>query len=119
LLLELRFLVDAQLPPRLARQLTSIGFPAAHVTERLSATATDREIAQLANALGAAVISKDEDFVDLLGRRVLETGLVWVRCGNVTPEVLWALIEPNVPEVIRQLEAGRQVVEVPALNKSL
>ena len=72
------------------------------------------DIAELANALGAVVVSKDEDFIDLLGRKVLRTGLLWIRYGNIKPADLWALLAPQLPAISQLLRSGQDLVKVPA-----
>jgi len=107
------FIVDAQLPPRLARQLTDAGYPAMHIIERLPPAATDRQIADLANELGAYVVSKDEDFAELVARKILRTGVVWVRIGNADQHKLWRAIHDDLPRLIDLLADGRSVIELP------
>ena len=58
----MRFIVDAQLPPALARWLASQGCDAAHVFDLQLGSATDREIWALALSTDAIVVTKDEDF---------------------------------------------------------
>jgi predicted nuclease of predicted toxin-antitoxin system len=65
----MRFLVDAQLPPALARWLGEHGHSAA-------------------------------------------PAVVWLRIGNCTNRVLFAWLEPLLPEIARQLESGQRLVEV-------
>jgi predicted nuclease of predicted toxin-antitoxin system len=60
-----RFLVDAQLPPLLARYLVAAGYPAEHVSDLGLDAASDREIWARAADLGAVIVTKDEDFVTL------------------------------------------------------
>jgi len=60
----LNFLVDAQLPPRLARWISSHGHDAAHVFDRGLQAADDPAIWEHARTENAVIISKDEDFVD-------------------------------------------------------
>ena len=57
----MRFLVDAQLPPALARWLTSKGQEAQHVADVGLASAPDKEIWNYALAVGAVIVWKDED----------------------------------------------------------
>lgn len=59
----MRFIVDAQLPPALARWLTAQGHEAEHVFDVGLAEASDAVIAQRAVDITAVVITKDEDFV--------------------------------------------------------
>jgi len=92
--------------------LTAAGYASIHVNHRPGATATDVEIATLANELGAAVVSKDEDFRDLLRRGVLRTGLVWVRTGNVAPDALWSLFETSLPGILQLFETDGHMFEM-------
>jgi len=62
----MRFLVDAQLPPALARWLSGQGYVAEHVLDLAMATSSDRDIWAYAMACGATIITKDQDFA---GRR--------------------------------------------------
>jgi len=57
-----RFLVDAQLPPALARRIEALGHAAEHVADCGLATAPDPEIRAYAASTGATIITKDEDF---------------------------------------------------------
>jgi predicted nuclease of predicted toxin-antitoxin system len=58
----LRFLVDVQLPPALARWLRQRGHEADHVREIGLDAFPDRMIAAEAVKRGAAIITKDSDF---------------------------------------------------------
>ena len=60
-MIGVRFLVDAQLPPALARWLASQGHEAEHVTDIGLASARDLDIWKYAQTTGAVIISKDED----------------------------------------------------------
>ncbi len=67
----MRFIIDAQLPPALARLLAALGHEAEHVADKLMASASDREIWDLALSASAVIVTKDEDFAH---RKVLQTG---------------------------------------------
>jgi predicted nuclease of predicted toxin-antitoxin system len=58
------FLVDAQLPPALARWIASQGHQASHVFDLGFHTADDPVIWERARSESTVIISKDEDFVD-------------------------------------------------------
>ena len=64
----MRFLVDAQLPPALARWLAERGHAAVHVADQGMQAASDTTIWDYALREGAAIITKDEDFAQ---RKVL------------------------------------------------
>lgn len=57
-----QFLIDAQLPPALARWLTARGQPSQHVVDFGGDGTTDDEVWAQALHLGAVIVSKDEDF---------------------------------------------------------
>jgi predicted nuclease of predicted toxin-antitoxin system len=58
----LKFIVDAQLPPALARYLNSQGVDAIHVLDVQMMEASDSIIWDLALRDSLVIISKDEDF---------------------------------------------------------
>jgi len=107
----LRFLVDAQLPPALARQIAALGHTAEHVADCGLATAADREIRAYAVSVGAVIITKDEDFIV---RKLLESGppVVWVRVGNTRRTDLLRRIEANFAAILSALERGETLVEI-------
>jgi predicted nuclease of predicted toxin-antitoxin system len=107
----LRFLVDAQLPPALARQIEALGHAAEHVADCGLATAADREIRAYAATVGAVIITKDEDFVV---RKLLESGppVVWVRIGNTRRADLLRRIEADFAAILTALERGETLIEI-------
>jgi predicted nuclease of predicted toxin-antitoxin system len=60
----MKFIVDAQLPRRLARELAAAGYDAAHTLDLAKNNRTpDREIKSIAILENRVVVTKDEDFV--------------------------------------------------------
>lgn len=106
----MRFLIDAQLPPALCRFLRERGHKAAHVFELGMVAADDELIASRAEADGAVLVSKDEDFVTL--RLPDRFALLWLRCGNATNRALAAWLEPRWSGIEALLKAGERFVEV-------
>ena len=93
----MRFLVDAQLPARLAELLKGAGHDAIHTRELPNGNrSTDREIAQVADTEGQVVVTKDRDFRDghLLYRS--PRSLVVVATGNITNDALLSLFEMHL-----------------------
>ena len=107
----MRFLVDAQLPPALARRLEALGHAAEHVGDCGLAAAPDDAIRQHAEGHGAIIITKDEDFAI---RRLLRSGpaVVWLRVGNTRRSALLARVEAELPAIVMALERGETLVEV-------
>jgi predicted nuclease of predicted toxin-antitoxin system len=89
----LRFLIDAQLPPGLARRLASHGYAAEHVNRISLGIASDLSIWRHAARTGAILVTKDEDFVALAEREPDGPQVVWIRIGNISNEALWRAIE--------------------------
>lgn len=108
----MRFLVDAQLPPALARWLAEQGHEAEHVYDVGLADASDQTIWETASRTEAVIVSKDEDFASL--KILLPDGpaVVWVRLGNTTRGALLEWFEALLPEIERQLVAGETLVEL-------
>ena len=108
----MRFLVDAQLPPALARWLASKGHEADHVGDTGMQAASDIAIWDYALASGAAIVTKDEDFAQ---RKVLKPAgpaVVWIRLPNTRRRDLLAWFETILPDVLAALERGETLVEV-------
>jgi predicted nuclease of predicted toxin-antitoxin system len=107
----LRFLVDAQLPPALARRIEALGHSAEHVVDCGLATAADDVIRTYAANIGAVIVTKDEDFAI---RRVLQEGpaVVWLRIGNTRRAELLRRIDGDLAAIVAALERGETLVEI-------
>jgi predicted nuclease of predicted toxin-antitoxin system len=108
----MEFLVDAQLSRQLVARLVSSGHRATHVFDHLDPQADDRAIAEVANRLGASVVSKDADFAALAARGVLARTLVWLRVPNLANDLLWLRIERALPAIEAALCDNRPIIEL-------
>lgn len=108
----MRFLVDAQLPPALARLLRDHGHEAEHITDVGPADAPDRDIWRYALEHGAVIVTKDEDFADMVATGREAPPVVWVRTGNTRRAVLLAWFEPLIQRVAEMVESGDQLIEL-------
>jgi predicted nuclease of predicted toxin-antitoxin system len=86
----MRFLIDAQLPPALARLLREHGHEADHVTDIGPGNAPDQDLWRYALGNEAVVVTKDEDFSSMIARGGETPAVVWVRIGNTRRPVLLA-----------------------------
>ncbi|WP_280336927.1 DUF5615 family PIN-like protein [Nocardia wallacei] len=108
----MRFLVDAQLPRRLAVFLATAGHDATHTLDLPDANRTpDSEIAAIADRDGRTVVTKDNDF--LIGHLLERSpkSLLIVVTGNIANNVLLALFEKHLDEIVCSL-ANSSVVEL-------
>lgn len=100
----MKFLIDANLPLRLARWLDLRGHDAKHVATLADGyETTDRIVWELADAEDRVVISKDIDFRD---RQIL-TGsprrLLRLRVGNISNSDLIGLFEERLNDIVTAL----------------
>lgn len=107
----MRFLVDAQLPPALARRLAELGHAAEHVYDFGMQAASDRAIWKKAAEVGAVIVTKDEDFVQI-SQRATGPQVVWLRLGNVSRNALLQKISMALPQIVEAIAAGERVIEV-------
>ena len=108
----MRFLVDAQLPPALARWLTAAGHTSEHVFDCELTKASDDIIWQHAVQTTAVLITKDEDFAS---RRALAQGpptVVWIRFGNTRRRELLARMNTALPDILAAIERGDTLIEI-------
>ena len=88
------------------------GHEAQHVEDIGLREADDRSISIHALAIGAIVVTKDEDYVDL-ATRIADTPVVlWLRLGNATNRALIFWLSPRWPQVLSHLNNGSRLVEV-------
>jgi predicted nuclease of predicted toxin-antitoxin system len=106
----MNFLVDAQLPRILAVRLSERGYAAQHTLDLAGGNRTpDGCVADMADAQGAVVISKDLDFLNshlLIGS---PAKLLLVTTGNISNRRLLALFEVHLNLIINALSQSNLV----------
>ena len=107
----MRFLIDAQLPPGLARWLAAQGYPSEHVDDLGLGAAPDGEIEAKARETQAVIWSKDAGFADR-ARRSTGLQVVWLRIGNTTNASFRARLAPHLAVIVAALQDGETLVEV-------
>jgi predicted nuclease of predicted toxin-antitoxin system len=100
----MRFVVDAQLPPRLARQLAAAGHEAVHTLALAKGNRTsDRDITSIATLENRVVITKDEDFVTGFLLRGAPPKLLLISTGNISNDALSHLVAVNLTALVASL----------------
>jgi predicted nuclease of predicted toxin-antitoxin system len=111
-----KFLVDAQLPARLARALAKAGHDAKHTTELPDGNhSSDTDVTAIADAEDRVVVSKDADFRishQLHGR---PRRLLIVALGNVTNNDLMAAFDTHLEVIVAAFEEADRV-EIQAIR---
>jgi predicted nuclease of predicted toxin-antitoxin system len=108
----MRFLVDAQLPPALARWLGERGCSATPVRQLGLRDSDDGSIWHFAVTEGWIVITKDEDFVARCIRDPAAPTVIWLRIGNCTNRVLFVWLDSRLPEILSRLAQGEKLIEL-------
>jgi predicted nuclease of predicted toxin-antitoxin system len=103
----MRFLVDAQLPRRLALLLTTAGHDALHTLDLPAKNCTDDEVIRgLAEHDGRVVVTKDSDFVDSHILRGQPPQLLLVATGNITNDELASLFAANLAAIVAAFQSA-------------
>ncbi|MEZ2232585.1 MULTISPECIES: DUF5615 family PIN-like protein [unclassified Microcoleus] len=108
----MKFIVDAQLPLRLARFLQGASYDTIHTRDLPLKNATsDTEINTISIQDSRVVITKDSDFFDTFLIRQEPYKLLLVTTGNITNAELEALFQSNLPQLV-QLFSQHSLIEM-------
>lgn len=108
----MRFIVDAQLPRRLAKWLRGKGYDTVHTLDLPEKNQTDDDIINsISMSESRIVISKDSDFYDRFFDRLEPHKLLFLTTGNIRNDDLIDLFERNFDQIILEL-ARANVVEL-------
>ncbi len=103
----MKFLVDAQLPRLLAVRLNELGQQARHTFDLPEGnTIKDRAISALADSIGAVVITKDADFLNVHLIHGKPARLLLVSTGNIANRKLLGLFEIHIETIVSALESA-------------
>jgi predicted nuclease of predicted toxin-antitoxin system len=101
----MKFLIDAQLPRRLAADLKQAGFEATHTLELPEGNrTTDQALIKLSIASQSVLVTKDSDFVQSFLLKREPWKLVLVSTGNINNDDLKKLFQQNVHQIRRHSE---------------
>lgn len=100
----MKFVVDAQLPRRIARDLAAAGHEVLHSLDLPQGNRTpDDVIAELADRESRVVVTKDSDFVTSHLLRGSPSKLLLISTGNITNDALSRLLAANLPALVAAL----------------
>jgi predicted nuclease of predicted toxin-antitoxin system len=101
----MKFIIDAQLPQRLARRLEASGHEAVHTRDLPAGNRTgDAAINDLSLAELRVVVTKDGDFVDTFLLRHQPYKLLLVATGNITNRDLERILQENLEQIVAAFE---------------
>lgn len=107
----MKFIVDENLPWRVAAWLSSRGHLAQHVSELGLLGQADSVIWRRALQTGAHIITRDADFLDLAQSRDAVT-VVRLLFGNCATAILLTRLDAFWSEIERRLQAGERTIEI-------
>jgi len=103
----MKFLIDAQLPRRLATRLNEVGHDAIHTLDLPAGNRTpDDQIALRADEDDRVVVTKDADFVIAHLIQGSPLRLLLISTGNITNAELERLLLPHLPHIDQALRQG-------------
>jgi predicted nuclease of predicted toxin-antitoxin system len=106
----MKFLVDAQLPKRLARFLQSAGYDAIHTSDLPQRNATrDSDLNTLSIQEQRILISKDADFVESFLLQKQPYKLLLISTGNINNNELENLFQKNLEQITVLLETHNYI----------
>ena len=115
----MKFVVDAQLPRRLAIEIGELGSDAIHTLDLPAKNrTTDHAILAIARNESRVVVTKDSDFVDSFFLRGEPEKLLFITTGNITNNELIQLLRNNWPQLLSMLAQG-DFVELSRTSLSL
>lgn len=104
----MRFLVDANLSPRVAARLCDGGYEATHVQDHGLLNASDKTILRNAFDANDVIVSADSDFATMLALTGMASpSLVLLRSADhLSPNEQADLLLANLPTVLQDIDAG-------------
>jgi predicted nuclease of predicted toxin-antitoxin system len=101
----MKFIVDAQLPIRLARFLTASGYDTLHTRDLPQQNATsDTQINEISIQQNRVVITKDSDFVDSFMTIQKPYKLLLISTGNIKNSELEKIFSDNLSMLVNLLQ---------------
>ncbi|MFB2936107.1 DUF5615 family PIN-like protein [Aerosakkonemataceae cyanobacterium BLCC-F154] len=104
---NIRFIADVHISPLTVTSLQQQGYDILRSTDLLPATATDREILELARIEGRIVITQDLDFSMLVALGSYnQPSLITLRLSSAKPDVVTQRLLEIIPQLEQELREG-------------
>jgi predicted nuclease of predicted toxin-antitoxin system len=97
----LKFIIDTQLPPKLAKYLRDKGFPTVHTTYFPNGhLLDDSAIIEIAIRDNRIIITKDSDFLDNFLLNGVPPKVLMLQFGNISNSELQALFDRDINQIV-------------------
>lgn len=106
--------IDAQLSPAIAAWInrTYQEIEAESVCALGLRDALDYKIFEEARKQDVVVMSKDDDFTELVAKHGPPPQIIWVTCGNTSNAKMREILSKTLPKAKELLERGETIVEI-------
>ncbi|MCL4456334.1 MAG: DUF5615 family PIN-like protein [Nitrospirae bacterium] len=105
--MKLKFIADIHISPLTVKALQNKGYDVVRITDKLSATASDKEIIQLAHKEQAVIITQDLDFSAIIAQSGLNgPSVISLRVDNAKPDKVSRLLISVLPLIEIELAEG-------------
>jgi predicted nuclease of predicted toxin-antitoxin system len=105
--------LDEQLSPTLADWIARQFKVAVRPVRELGLKgSSDSEIYFAARRANAVVMTKDQDFVRLLGAHGPPPKVIWVTCGNTSNDRMKQILAASLPGALVLLDRGESLIEL-------
>ena len=108
----MNFLVDNHLPIELVRWFESKDHKATHVRDVQLNRAQDVAIWNYAAQNSFVIVTKDEDFADLVLLRSETVSVVWLHIGNCRKQTLIKTLDAAWLQTEQKLKDGERIIEI-------
>jgi predicted nuclease of predicted toxin-antitoxin system len=108
----MKLIIDAQLSPHLALWINQVFKIETFSVKFLGLRdASDIEIWEEARKLNAVVLTKDNDFVNLLSLRGSPPKIIWITCGNTSNQRMKEVLTQHLTNALSMLKET-ELVEI-------
>lgn len=105
----MKLLFDQNLSHRLPRRLADLFPDSAHVRSLALDRAADDRVWEFAKTHGFCIVTQDSDFAERSHLYGAPPKVVWLRCGNSTPDQIEAILRRNMVLIT-------ELIQTPALH---
>lgn len=105
--MKLKFLADIHISPLTVKELKNKGYDIIRITDKLPATASDKEIIQLARKEKLVIITQDLDFSAIIAQSGLNSpSVISLRVANAKPNIITQLLITILPLIEADIAEG-------------
>jgi predicted nuclease of predicted toxin-antitoxin system len=105
--MKLKFIADIHISPLTVKALQNNGYDIVRITDKLPATASDKEIIRLVHQENAVIITQDLDFSAIIAQSGLNgPSVVSLRVADAKPDIITRILMTVLPLIEADLIAG-------------